>query len=61
MKKEKSVHGSFLHPCPPTEFALAHNTDSDSAHPTHTLARKRALGFSDQVSECDPTESRTLL
>ena len=55
---DKSVSVSF---CPPTEFALAHNTDSDSAHPTHTLARKRALGFSDQVSECDPTESRTLL
>ena len=52
---DKSVSVSF---CPPTEFALAHNTDSDSAHPTPTLARTRADSFPDRVLKCDPGASK---
>ena len=48
--RDKSVLISF---CPPTEFALAHNTDSDSAHPTTLTARQRAGQVSDRVLKCD--------
>ena len=53
MKKESPSTAHFCTRCPPTEFALAHNTDSDSTHPTHTLARTRADQFSDRVLKCD--------
>jgi hypothetical protein len=35
--------------CPPSEFALAHRTDSDFAHPLLSLARQRAQGISHEV------------
>ena len=52
MKKEESVAVSFLHPCPPTEFALARHTLLDSVHSSTTTARKRATDFSTDVSYC---------
>jgi hypothetical protein len=41
-----------LHPCPPTEFALAQKPDSETVYLSDTTARQRAVHFAEEVPLC---------
>ena len=53
MKKESLCLVSFMHLCPPREFAFNSKTILTPAEPRQTIARERADDFSDEVSLCD--------
>jgi hypothetical protein len=56
--ENKSVTVSF---CPPSEFAFAHKTGADFAHPLMPLARLRAPEFSDHFLICALDRNRTYI